>query len=90
MLVKYGDNAAANRMTSLANADFQKLYPNWPVMLESYLRANYNFRTRYPVYNSMSDALGVEISEMMLGHKTPKEAVDAVQKQLEDELARQK
>ena len=88
MLVKYGDNAAANRYSSLADCEFQKFYPNWPVMLESYQRSNYNFRTRYPAYNTMSDALGVEISEMMLGSKTAAEALDAAQAVVAEELAR--
>jgi len=57
-------------------------------MLESYQRANHNFRTRYPAYNTMSDALGVEISEMMLGSKTAQEALDAAQAVVAEELAR--
>lgn len=81
-------NSGANRYSSLNDPDLIAKYPNFPVIRQSFEITDYDYRTRLPVYNTISDALGIEIHEYLLGEKSAEEALRNVQEAVSRELAR--
>lgn len=69
------------RMSTLADPDLNALYPFLPVIHESFLNGDGEYRPRIPEYPEIQDILGTAVNAVLAGDADPQEALDAAQEQ---------
>ncbi|MGF1626947.1 MAG: ABC transporter substrate-binding protein [Alphaproteobacteria bacterium] len=69
------------RMSTLADPDLIELYPFLPVIHESFLHGDGEYRPRIPEYPEIQDILGAAVNAVLAGDADPQAALDQAQEQ---------
>ena len=77
-------DGAPIRRSTLEDPELVKEYPWFPVLLESFEKGNGDYRPRMPEYSIIQDALGTYVNSYLVGEMDAQSALDAAQKQIED------
>jgi len=69
------------RVSTLADPELIELYPFLPVIHESFLKGDGEYRPRIPEYPEIQDILGSAVNAVLAGDADPQAALDAAQEQ---------
>lgn len=78
------NDGAPIRRSTMTDPEIVAQYPWMPVLLESFEEGDGDYRPRIPQYSIIQDALGTHVNAFIVGQVTAEEALDAAQKQVED------
>jgi len=78
------NDGAPIRRSTMTDPEIVAQYPWMPVLLESFEKGDGDYRPRIPQYSIIQDALGTHVNAFIVGQVTAEEALDAAQKQVED------
>ncbi|MCQ3976744.1 MAG: sugar ABC transporter substrate-binding protein, partial [Anaerolineae bacterium] len=67
----------------LEDAELNKEYPWFPILLESFEKGDGDYRPRIPQYSIIQDALGTAVNGYLVGEMSAQEALDQAQAQIE-------
>jgi multiple sugar transport system substrate-binding protein len=71
------------RMSTSQDADVVEMFPHMPIIHESFLNGNGDYRPRVPQYPEIQDILGTAVNAVLVGDEDPQAALDAAQAQAE-------
>lgn len=71
------------RMSTSQDADVIEMFPHMPIIHESFLNGNGDYRPRIPQYPEIQDVLGTAVNSVLVGNEDPQAALDAAQAQVE-------
>lgn len=78
------NDGAPIRRSTMTDPEIVAKYPWMPVLLESFEKGDGDYRPRIPQYSIIQDALGTHVNAFIVGQVTAEEALNAAQKQVED------
>lgn len=78
------NDGAPIRRSTMTDPELVALYPWLPILLESFEKGDGDYRPRIPQYSIIQDALGTHVNAFLVGQETAQEALDAAQKQVEE------
>jgi multiple sugar transport system substrate-binding protein len=78
------NDGAPIRRSTMTDPELVALYPWLPILLESFEKGDGDYRPRIPQYSIIQDALGTHVNAFLVGQETAQQALDAAQKQVED------
>lgn len=71
------------RKSTASDAEVVAKFPHMPIIDESFLSGNGDYRPRIPQYPEIQDILGTAVNAVLVGDEDPKAALDAAQAQAE-------
>ena len=71
------------RLSTMKDADILKAEPWMPLLQESFVNGDGNYRPRIPQYSIIEDALGTYVNSFLVGKETAQSALDKAQAQIE-------
>ncbi|MEM8550915.1 MAG: extracellular solute-binding protein [Pseudomonadota bacterium] len=71
------------RKSTSSNAEVVEKFPHMPIINESFLSGNGDYRPRIPQYPEIQDILGTAVNAVLVGDEDPQAALDAAQSQAE-------
>jgi multiple sugar transport system substrate-binding protein len=77
------NDGAPIRRSTLEDAELNKEYPWFPLLLESFEKGDGDYRPRIPQYSIIQDALGTAVNGYLVGEMSAQEALDQAQAQVE-------
>lgn len=77
------NDGAPIRRSTLEDAELNKEYPWFPILLESFEKGDGDYRPRIPQYSIIQDALGTAVNGYLVGEMSAQEALDQAQAQIE-------
>jgi multiple sugar transport system substrate-binding protein len=78
------NDGAPIRRSTMTDPEIVAEYPWMPLLLESFEKGDGDYRPRIPQYSIIQDALGTHVNAFLVGQETAEEALEAAQKQIED------
>ncbi len=79
-------DGAPIRRSTLEDAELVAEYPWLPKILVAFEQGDGDYRPRIPQYSILQDALGTYVNSYLVGEMNAQDALDAAQKQIEDNL----
>ena len=79
-------DGAPIRRSTCEDAELIAEYPWLPMLLDAFEKGDGDYRPRIPQYSILQDALGTYVNSYLVGEMSAQEALDAAQKQVEDNL----
>ena len=79
-------DGAPIRRSTLEDAELVAEYPWLPKILVAFEQGDGDYRPRIPQYSILQDALGTYVNSYLVGEMSAQDALDAAQKQIEDNL----
>lgn len=79
-------DGAPIRQSTLEDPELVAEYPWFPILLDSFLKGDGDYRPRIPQYSIIEEALGNYVNSYLVGEMGAQEALDAAQKQIEENL----
>ena len=79
-------DGAPIRRSTCEDPELVAEYPWLPKLLEAFEKGDGDYRPRIPQYSILQDALGTYVNSYLVGEMSAQEALDAAQKQVEDNL----
>jgi multiple sugar transport system substrate-binding protein len=78
------NDGAPIRRSTMTDPELVAVSPWLPILLESFEKGDGDYRPRIPQYSIIQDALGTHVNAFLVGQETAQQALDAAQKQVED------
>lgn len=78
------NDGAPIRRSTMTDPEIVAEYPWMPILLESFEKGDGDYRPRIPQYSIIQDALGTHVNAFIVGQVTAEEALNAAQRQVED------
>jgi multiple sugar transport system substrate-binding protein len=78
------NDGAPIRRSTMTDPEIVAEYPWMPILLESFEKGDGDYRPRIPQYSIIQDALGTHVNAFLVGQETAEQALEAAQKQVED------
>lgn len=71
------------RMSTSQDPEVVEMFPHMPIIHESFMNGNGDYRPRIPQYPEIQDILGTAVNAVLVGDEDPQAALDAAQAQAE-------
>jgi multiple sugar transport system substrate-binding protein len=71
------------RISTMQDPDVVKALPWMPILYDSFMKGDGNYRPRIPQYSIIEDALGTYVNSFLVGKDTAQSALDKAQAQIE-------
>jgi multiple sugar transport system substrate-binding protein len=71
------------RISTMQDPEIVKALPWMPILLDSFMKGDGNYRPRIPQYSIIEDALGTYVNSFLVGKDTAQSALDKAQAQIE-------
>jgi len=78
------NDGAPIRRSTMTDPEIVAAYPWMPLLLESFEKGDGDYRPRIPQYSLIQDALGTHVNAFLVGQETAEQALEAAQKQVDD------
>ena len=78
------NDGAPIRRSTMTDPEIVAEYPWMPLLLEAFEKGDGDYRPRIPQYSIIQDALGTHVNAFLVGQETAEQALEAAQKQVEE------